>query len=141
MIGTLRRLTFDDIPEIARVGRECPMENWDADDYAEQFEVEGTSGFGIEDAGHLVAALVYTPDARDALYVVQLGVVPGHRRRGLATRLLTEVIRLGKPVTLHVRAGNSRARALYRGLGFVDVRTEPKFYRNNGEDAILMLRT
>jgi len=135
----MKRLTFDDIPALARIEEECFIEGWTADDYAVQFEVEGTSGFGIEDAGQLVAALVYTP-GEGSLYVVSLGVLPTHQRQGLATKLMTQVINLGQPVTLHVRVGNRRARALYRGLGFVDVRTEPGFYGEDGEDAILMLR-
>lgn len=138
----MRRLTFDDIPALARIEQECFIGGWDADDYALQFEVEGTSGFGFEESGHLVAALVYTPgdEAGGCLYVVSLGVVQAHRRRGLATRLLTEVFRMGRPVALHVRVANDAARSLYRGLGFVDVRTEAGFYTDTGEDAILMLR-
>jgi ribosomal-protein-alanine N-acetyltransferase len=40
--------------------------------------------------------------------------------------------------TLEVRAGNAKARALYRGFGFRVVGRRKGYYKNNGEDAVLM---
>jgi ribosomal protein S18 acetylase RimI-like enzyme len=66
------------------------------------------------------------------LYVPVLAVDPGHRRRGIATRLLREVIEEaeragGRGVALDVVADNRAAIALYESLGFgmVERRTIP----------------
>lgn len=141
MTWTLQPLTFAEIPEIAELEKECFPSPWAEGDYFVQFEVEGTSGFGLWEAGRLIAALVYTPDGdEDIYYIVSLAVRSGYRRLGAATRLLGAMIALGKPLTLHARAGDPAARRLYRGVGFSEVRTEPGFYDDNGDDAVLMLR-
>jgi ribosomal-protein-alanine N-acetyltransferase len=42
--------------------------------------------------------------------------------------------------SLEVRASNEAAQALYRKLGFHDVGRRPRYYGDNGEDAVLMDR-
>lgn len=137
---TLRQLSWDDMESLAELEASCFETPWSQEDYEIQFEeVPGTAALGLEHGGRLVAAAVYTP-ADPGLYVLTLAVHEDYRRRGLATRLVRELVALGKSLTLHVRAGDRGARTLYRGLGFFDVRTESGFYEDNGEDAVLMLR-
>jgi ribosomal protein S18 acetylase RimI-like enzyme len=53
-------------------------------------------------------------------YVSWVYVHPAHRRRGIARRLLGEMLgRLSGTVTLNVGANNKAARQLYETLGFV----------------------
>lgn len=52
-------------------------------------------------------------------FITWLFVHPSFRRRGVATRLLSEVLRrLNPPVTLNVATSNVAARALYERVGF-----------------------
>jgi ribosomal-protein-alanine N-acetyltransferase len=41
-------------------------------------------------------------------------------------------------LTLEVRAGNEAAQALYRGFGFDVVGRRPRYYTDDGEDALVM---
>jgi ribosomal-protein-alanine N-acetyltransferase len=41
-------------------------------------------------------------------------------------------------VTLEVREGNKAAQELYRGFGFEFIRRRKGYYKDNGEDAIVM---
>lgn len=54
--------------------------------------------------------------------IVDVAILPGHRGRGVGSRLLAEVIAeadaAGKPVSIHVEMNNP-ARRLYDRLGFV----------------------
>jgi ribosomal-protein-alanine N-acetyltransferase len=43
-------------------------------------------------------------------------------------------------VSLEVRLSNHAAQALYRKFGFREVGTRPRYYADNGEDALLMDR-
>jgi ribosomal protein S18 acetylase RimI-like enzyme len=61
---------------------------------------------------------------RDALELVSMWVAPEYRRRGIAARLVSEVLEHSrreqvKAVTLWVAEGNGAAMALYESLGFV----------------------
>jgi ribosomal-protein-alanine N-acetyltransferase len=72
-------------------------------------------------------------------------VAPRHRRRGLAQKLLDEMIvegteRGARLVTLEVRRSNQSAQGLYRKNGFYTVMIRRAYYRDNQEDALVMVK-
>ena len=76
-------------------------------------------------------------------YLEGIFVLPEHRRRGVASALIDEMISRAAALelaflSLEVRASNSPAIALYRGKGFVDVGVRPGNYEKPAEDAIIM---
>jgi ribosomal-protein-alanine N-acetyltransferase len=81
----------------------------------------------------------------DAFHVMNVCVDPNRRREGIARGLLEHVIdRAGGDearLTLEVRPSNTGARALYDDLGFVSVGVRRRYYRDDGEDALIMWRT
>jgi ribosomal-protein-alanine N-acetyltransferase len=44
-------------------------------------------------------------------------------------------------ITLEVRPTNAPAIALYERFGFLAAGTRPRYYQDNGEDAVIMWRT
>ena len=72
-------------------------------------------------------------------------VDPDHRREGLATALLTELVhRTGGEharLTLEVRESNQNAIDLYERFGFLAAGLRRRYYQDNGEDALIMWRT
>lgn len=79
-------------------------------------------------------------------HILNLAVSPSARRRGAATRLLGRLLADAAAqgvglLTLEVRPSNSAARAFYRRHGFVDVGRRTRYYRDTGEDAIVMSLT
>jgi ribosomal-protein-alanine N-acetyltransferase len=81
----------------------------------------------------------------DAWHVMNLVVVPEHRREGIATRLLGELFELAgdddrRGFTLEVRVSNAAAIQLYETLGFVSQGIRRGYYTDNREDALIMWR-
>lgn len=81
----------------------------------------------------------------DELHILNVAVHPDARRHGHAARLLQHILdeaRRNKTrvVSLEVRVSNQAAQALYRKFGFREVGTRPRYYADNGEDALLMDR-
>jgi len=81
----------------------------------------------------------------DELHILNVAVHPDERRQGHAARLLEHILSEAKRnqarvVLLEVRISNLAAQALYRKYDFRDVGTRPKYYADNGEDALLMDR-
>jgi ribosomal-protein-alanine N-acetyltransferase len=79
----------------------------------------------------------------DELHILNVAVHPTERRRGHADRLLGHILEEARRtqvrvLSLEVRVSNQAAVALYRRLGFREVGVRPKYYANNGEDALLM---
>jgi [ribosomal protein S18]-alanine N-acetyltransferase len=79
----------------------------------------------------------------DEVHILNLAVHPDERRHGHGARLVRHILaeaRRGKArvVSLEVRVSNHGAQGLYRSFGFREVGSRPKYYADNGEDALLM---
>lgn len=66
-------------------------------------------------------------------HVTNVGVDPSHRRQGIATRLMLELVRRGldegaEALTLEVRVSNHAAQELYRRFGFVPAGVRKGYY-------------
>jgi ribosomal-protein-alanine N-acetyltransferase len=81
----------------------------------------------------------------DELEIVDVGVRPDRRRRGVARALLEEVLVAARRsgavrVVLEVGDENGAARALYAGLGFTPCGRRPGYYRGGAEDGWILER-
>jgi ribosomal-protein-alanine N-acetyltransferase len=79
----------------------------------------------------------------DEAHIATLAVDESYRRRGIASQLiftaLSHLVEKGAIVaTLEVRESNTPAQALYQGFGFQPVGRRRAYYRDSGEDAIIM---
>jgi ribosomal-protein-alanine N-acetyltransferase len=81
----------------------------------------------------------------DELHLVTLGVERAYRRRGVARALLRALTmaqraQRARLLTLEVRASNRAALAFYRSEGFREVALRLRYYPDNKEDAVVMLK-
>ena len=79
----------------------------------------------------------------DEAHVTTFAVDPHWRRRGVGERLLLGLLdiaaaRRAREATLEVRLSNMPARRLYEKYGFRPVGIRPRYYSDNGEDALIM---
>jgi [ribosomal protein S18]-alanine N-acetyltransferase len=79
----------------------------------------------------------------DEVHLLNLATHPDVRRQGIATMLMRHLVDVARAhdcryVTLEVRAGNLPAKELYRAHGFVPVGLRPRYYADDGEDALVM---
>jgi ribosomal-protein-alanine N-acetyltransferase len=81
----------------------------------------------------------------DQIHINNLAVLPAFRGRGLATRLLAEVMaEVGlvgvKSATLEVRRSNTPALRLYAKAGFTEAGVRRNYYTNPVEDALVLVK-
>ncbi len=79
----------------------------------------------------------------DEAHITTFAVLPEWRRQGVGGRLMVELMRLARELqanvmTLEVRLSNRPARALYAKFGFRPAGIRPRYYSDNGEDALIM---
>lgn len=77
-------------------------------------------------------------------HITTVGVLPEHRRRGIALRLMQRIEEAFRKcgvrtVRLEVRATNHGAQKLYRNLGYTVTQRLPRYYSNGG-DGLLMVK-
>lgn len=96
---------------------------------------EGTQAL----VGYVNYWLVY-----DEVHVLNVAVHAQARRHGHGAALLDHVIAFGQmhrcaTVTLEVRRTNLGAQALYGRFGFKQIGIRPRYYTEDGEDALVMV--
>jgi ribosomal-protein-alanine N-acetyltransferase len=79
----------------------------------------------------------------DELHINNLAVLPEYRRQGIATELLTFVLKEGARLgagraTLEVRRSNTPALMLYERFGFTVSGLRRDYYTNPPEDALIL---
>lgn len=79
----------------------------------------------------------------DEAHITNIAVDPAVRRRRIGELLLLDAVhsaieRGAEAMTLEVRVGNAPARALYQRFGFAPAGIRPRYYTDNGEDALVL---
>jgi ribosomal-protein-alanine N-acetyltransferase len=79
----------------------------------------------------------------DDAHITAIAVDPAHRGQGVGELLLNALIDgafelEAKLLTLEVRVSNTAAQQLYVKYGFQPAGTRPRYYTDNGEDALIM---
>jgi ribosomal-protein-alanine N-acetyltransferase len=141
---TLRKMTIEDVSAVAQLDRMSFSLSWP--EHAFAYEVKDNSAarcFVAETEEKQIIGMVVSWVILDELHIATIAVHPDYRRQGIGEQILIEALRDGREAgTLHalleVRAGNAAAQNLYRKFGFKEVGRRPKYYKDNGEDAILM---
>jgi len=81
----------------------------------------------------------------DEVQIMNLAIRPVYRRHGVARRLLEFALadameRGARRAILEVRPSNAAALSLYQSMQFREAGRRPRYYKDTGEDAIIMLR-
>jgi ribosomal-protein-alanine N-acetyltransferase len=139
----IRRLTYADLPHVVAIERRAFTTPWSLAMFV--LELSKPSGIClaavVEDelVGYLICSRYDT-----VWHVMNVAVDPDRRRRGIATALIGALLERIEPdgqVTLVVRRSNIGAQALYERFGFRSAGIRPRYYADNGEDAVIMWRT
>ena len=135
-------MTTAQLPQAAALERACFSHPWTEQALAEDLDNELLTLLAAvgEDGTLLGYGEVRT--VLDEGTLERIAVAPQFRRHGAAEALLRRFLDDGRGklafLTLEVRAGNAPAIGLYEKLGFEVVGRRRNYYREEGEDALLM---
>src|SRR3954453_4391703 len=140
----IRRLTYADLPQLIAVERRAFPTPWSMAMFV--LELSKPAGVclaalrGGEMVGYLICSRYDT-----VWHIMNVAVDPVHRRQGIATAMLSDLLRrIDSPTarfTLEVRESNRGAIDLYERFGFRAAGRRRRYYQDNGEDALIMWRT
>jgi ribosomal-protein-alanine N-acetyltransferase len=140
----VQRLELDDVAAIEEIEQRSMPAPWSRMMFVSEI-VKSTSiclGAFVDDklAGYVIVSRYV-----DAWHVMNLVVVPEHRREGIATRLLQTLFDMtsdddGRGFTLEVRVSNDAAIRLYESMDFQSQGIRRGYYTDNREDAMIMWR-
>ena len=141
---TIRKMTLADVPVVAQIDRMSFSLPWP--EHSFHYEVSDNRAarcFVAETEDKRLAAMVVSWIVVDELHIATIATHPDFRRQDIGASILTAALKDGlqagvKRAFLEVRAGNAAAQTMYRNFGFEVSGRRLKYYKDNGEDAILM---
>jgi ribosomal-protein-alanine N-acetyltransferase len=139
MMRGMTTADIDDILEIERVSFAAP---WTRGMFEETLSSPVGVSLVAEERARIVGYLIFYCAARE-IHVMNIAVHQDRRGRGLASWMMSRVMDLARRNSmetcfLEVRESNAPARGLYEKLGFRQVGRRKGYYRETGEDAIVM---
>jgi len=133
----------DDVTAVHEIERLSFSTPWPA--YAFEQELKGNrlARYLVARAGDRIVGFAGMWLMVDEAHVTTFGVHPDWRRQGIGRQLLLNLAELSisigaRRMTLEVRASNLGAQSLYRSFGFEIAGRRPRYYTDDGEDALVM---
>jgi ribosomal-protein-alanine N-acetyltransferase len=116
---------------------------WSRETLREEMVDNGRSHMWVAESGERITGFMIYWTVADEIHLLNLAVHPDWRRRGVAAAMLHRLMAVARDggfgeVLLEVRVSNKAAQVLYRKFGFAPLGIRPRYYTDNGEDAVVM---
>ncbi len=136
-------MTVADIADVHKIERASFPVPWPAYAFRQELEMNRLARYLLVKAAGETVAYGGIWLMVDEAHVTTFAVLPSWRRQGIGGFLLGEMLGVAHDVgasvaTLEVRLSNEAARGLYARFGFRPVGIRPRYYSDNGEDALIM---
>ncbi len=140
VVDVMRRSDIAAVHEIERLSFSSP---WPSYAFEQELANNRMARYRVVRLGERLVAFAGLWLMADEAHITTFAVHPDWRRRGLAQRLMVDLLELSLEIgaacmTLEVRVGNEPAQALYRRFGFVGVGRRTRYYTDDSEDALIM---
>jgi [ribosomal protein S18]-alanine N-acetyltransferase len=139
----IRRMTVEDVPAVAQLDHLSFSLPWTERSFHFEVTSNPASRCWVAEHAGLIVGVVVAWLLVDEVHIATIATHPDYRRQGIAQALLVHVLKSGAAEGalssfLEVRASNFVAQAMYRKFGYEETGRRPRYYKDNGEDAILM---
>lgn len=138
---SVKKMGPDNLEGLVELEALCFDYHWSKEQFLLGLEKEAFSVLGIEHDGRVIGYLAYSI-LIDEMEILNLGVHPDMRRKGLARKLMVSLLQkcneMGiKKGLLDVKISNQPAIKLYESFGFEKSGVRKKYYPDTKEDALL----
>ena len=140
---TIRSMQMNDFSQVHIVDQLSFNNPWPESAYRFEILENQNSYVWLGEINQQISALIVCWLILDEIHIASLAVHPDYRNQGVGKKIVLYALQNLIPkgalsATLEVRAGNIAAQNLYRHFGFRKVGHRKRYYKDSGEDAILM---
>ena len=143
LILRIEPMRMEDLPAVHAIEAASFDAPWPPEAYQHDLETNRLAQYLVARVGDEIAAYGGMWLMVDEGHIITFAVHPAWRRQHIGGRLLLAFLDLAgdrgaHEATLEVRLSNLPARRLYERFGFRPVGLRPRYYSDNGEDALIM---
>jgi [ribosomal protein S18]-alanine N-acetyltransferase len=143
-VSHIRDMQGSDLPAIYAIESATYPRPWSIRLFTQELHAETSLTLVAEEDEHLVGYLIADMFI-DVWHLMNIAVDEEYRRRHVASELMEAYFeiterRAHRGHTLEVRVSNEGAIDMYRSFGFISTGVRPRYYDDNGEDALIMWR-
>ena len=136
-------MTLDDLSAVHRIEGASFSVPWPDEAYRSELQANRLASYLVVRTDEEVIAYGGIWLMVDEAHITTFAVDPAWRRQRVGETLLVALLELAlarraREATLEVRLSNVAARRLYEKYGFRPVGLRPRYYSDNGEDALIM---
>jgi [ribosomal protein S18]-alanine N-acetyltransferase len=133
----------DDLDAVQRIERASFTTPWPAYAYRQEIETNRLAHYIVARAADDIVGFAGMWMMVDQAHITTFAVDPKWRRKGIGAQMVRALLQMARPLgarqaTLEVRLSNLAARRLYEKFGFRPVGVRPRYYSDDGEDALIM---
>ena len=139
----IEAMRLEDLAAVHQIELASFSAPWPPNAYRSELETNRLATYLVARADDRVVAYGGMWLMVDEAHITTFAVHPGWRRQKIGERLLVAFLdlavdRRAREATLEVRLSNIAARRLYEKYGFRPVGLRPRYYSDDGEDALIM---
>jgi ribosomal-protein-alanine N-acetyltransferase len=143
----IRKMTVADLPQVMEIENQAFSNPWSLEMVKKELVQAWSTVLLLEEhtpAGWAVRAFSIFWLVADEVHILNVAAHRDYRRQGIGRRIMEASLHTGREhrcrlATLEVRRGNVAAINLYTSLGFRAVGLRPRYYSDDGEDAVVMI--
>jgi ribosomal-protein-alanine N-acetyltransferase len=140
----LRPMIIEDLEQVVEIEKDSMPSPWSKELFEEELKRERARYFVGEIDGQVAGYMGYW-EAPEEAHIINLAVAPRFRQKGLGFQMMEYCLRFAykkgaRLATLEVRESNEAALKLYEKMNFRIVAIRKKYYSDNQENAVVMLK-
>ena len=139
----LRKMTLDDLEQVVALDQISFSLPWPPRSFQFELTDNPASRCWVADLDGRVVGMVVAWLIVDEIHIATIATHPDFRKQGIGKKLLSFTLQSAKDEGaltsfLEVRESNEAALMMYDKFGYVESGRREGYYKDNGEDAILM---
>jgi [ribosomal protein S18]-alanine N-acetyltransferase len=133
-----------DLEQVVEIEKASMPSPWSKELFDEELKREAAHYFVLEVEAKVAGYMGYW-EAPEEAHIINLAIGPSFRNQGLGQEMMNRCMeyarkRGAKLATLEVRQSNEAAQRLYEKCDFRVVAIRKKYYSDNQEDAVVMIK-
>jgi ribosomal-protein-alanine N-acetyltransferase len=140
----LRPMIVEDLEQVVEIEKASMRSPWSKELFEEELKRDIARYFVGEIDNQIVGYMGYWEAPQEA-HIINLAIGPDFRQKGLGFEMMEYCLRFAynkgaRLATLEVRESNTAAQKLYEKMNFRTVAIRKKYYSDNQENAVVMIR-